>query len=54
MPAKPKPRQPLSRERIVDTALALVDAKGLAALSMRRLGAELGMDPMSVYYYVPN
>jgi len=54
MSATPKPRQPLSRERIVDTALALVDAKGLAALSMRRLGAELGMDPMAVYYYVPN
>jgi TetR/AcrR family tetracycline transcriptional repressor len=54
MPATPKPRQPLSRERIVDTALALVDANGLGALSMRRLGAELGMDPMAVYYYVPN
>ena len=54
MPAKPKPRQPLSRERIVDTAIALVDAEGLDALTMRRLGAELGMDPMAVYYYVPN
>jgi AcrR family transcriptional regulator len=54
MPATPKPKAPLSRERIVDTALALVDAEGLDALSMRRLGAELGMDPMAVYYYVPN
>ena len=54
MSAKPKPRQPLSRERIVDTALALVDADGLDALTMRRLGAELGMDPMAVYYYLPN
>jgi len=54
MPAKPKPRKPLSRERIVDTAIALVDAEGLDALTMRRLGAELGMDPMAVYYYVPN
>jgi len=54
MPATPKPRQPLSRERIVDTAIALVDAEGLDALTMRRLGAELGMDPMAVYYYVPN
>ena len=33
MPAKPKPRQPLSRERIVDTAIALVDAEGLDALT---------------------
>jgi TetR/AcrR family tetracycline transcriptional repressor len=54
MTAKPKPRQPLSRQRIVDAAIALVDAEGLDALTMRRLGAELGMDPMAVYYYVPN
>jgi AcrR family transcriptional regulator len=54
MSATPTPRQPLSRERIVGTALALVDAKGLEALSMRRLGAELNVDPMAVYYYVPN
>jgi TetR/AcrR family transcriptional regulator, tetracycline repressor protein len=54
MPATPKPRQPLSRERIARTAIALVDAEGLDALTMRRLGAELGMDPMSVYYYLPN
>jgi AcrR family transcriptional regulator len=47
-------RKPLSRERIVDTAIALVDAEGLDALTMRRLGAELGMDPMAVYYYLPN
>jgi TetR/AcrR family transcriptional regulator, tetracycline repressor protein len=54
MSAKSEPRQPLSRERIVDAAIALVDAEGLDALTMRRLGAELGMDPMAVYYYVPN
>jgi AcrR family transcriptional regulator len=54
MPAKPQPKTPLSRERIVDAALALVDAEGLNALSMRRLGAELRMDPMAIYYYVPN
>lgn len=54
MPGKAKAGGPLSRERIVDTALALVDAEGLEALSMRRLGTELGMDPMAVYYYMPN
>jgi AcrR family transcriptional regulator len=54
MAAKPKPRQPLTRERIVDTAITLVDAEGLDALTMRRLGAELGMDPMAVYHYLPN
>jgi len=51
---KPGPAQPLSRERIVTTALAVVDRDGLPALSMRRLGAELGADPMAVYHYVPN
>ncbi len=45
---------PLKREQIVATALALVDRDGLKALSMRRLGAELGVDPMAVYYHIPN
>jgi AcrR family transcriptional regulator len=48
------PAAPLQRERIVSTALALVDRDGLSALSMRRLGAELGVDPMAVYYHIPN
>ncbi len=48
------PEQPLSRERIVKTALALVDEEGLAGLSMRRLAAALGVDPMAIYYYLPN
>ena len=45
---------PLERGRIVSTALKIVDGDGLRALSMRRLGAELGVDPMAVYYHVPN
>ena len=36
------------------TALEIVDRQGLAALSMRRLGAELGVDPMAAYYHIPN
>jgi AcrR family transcriptional regulator len=48
------PGIPLQREQIVRTALALVDREGLKALSMRRLGAELGADPMAVYYHIPN
>jgi TetR/AcrR family tetracycline transcriptional repressor len=44
----------LSRERIVREALTIVDRDGLEALSMRRLGKELGVDPMAVYYYLPN
>jgi len=48
------PVAPLRREVIVSTALALVDREGLNALSMRRLGTELGVDPMAVYYHLPN
>ena len=48
----PKPR--LSRELVLSTALALVDAEGLDALTMRRLGQELGRDPMSLYRYAAN
>jgi AcrR family transcriptional regulator len=44
----------LQREVIVSTALALVDREGLQALSMRRLGAALGVDPMAVYYHLPS
>jgi TetR/AcrR family transcriptional regulator, tetracycline repressor protein len=38
----------------VSAALALVDKEGLAALSMRRLAVSLGVDPMAIYYYLPN
>ena len=48
------PTAPLQREVIVSTALALVDREGLQALSMRRLGAALGVDPMAVYYHLPS
>jgi AcrR family transcriptional regulator len=34
--------------------MSIVDREGLKALSMRRLGAELGVDPMAVYYHIPN
>jgi AcrR family transcriptional regulator len=51
---KKSPDTPLTRERIVSTALTIVDRDGLGALSMRRLGAELDVDPMAVYYYIPN
>ncbi|MBT2546883.1 TetR/AcrR family transcriptional regulator C-terminal domain-containing protein [Arthrobacter sp. ISL-65] len=44
----------LSRDLVLSTALALVDAEGLDALSMRRLGQELDRDPMSLYRYAAN
>ena len=54
-PARSRPRPRRSRASAsCATALALVDRDGLKALSMRRLGAELGVDPMAVYYHVPN
>ena len=45
-------RETLSRERIVATAIAYVDDHGLSALTMRRLGRELGVEAMSLYRYV--
>ena len=47
-------RKPLSRERILDTALALVDEEGIEALSMRKLGQALGYEAMSLYNHVAN
>ncbi|MEO3828930.1 TetR/AcrR family transcriptional regulator [Actinomadura sp. B10D3] len=47
----PKPR--LTPEDIVRTAIALADAEGLEAPSMRRIADELGVSPMSIYTYVP-
>jgi AcrR family transcriptional regulator len=48
------PRQPLSRERVVRAAMALADAGGIDALTMRRLGDELGVEAMSLYKHVAN
>ena len=47
-------REPLTRARIVEAALALIDREGLDALSMRRLGEELGAGTTSVYWHVAN
>lgn len=47
-------RAPLDRATVLAAALALVDARGLDALSMRRLGEQLGRDPMSIYRHTPN
>jgi AcrR family transcriptional regulator len=49
-----KNRRPLSRERVLQAALTLVDAQGLDALSMRRLAQELGVEAMSLYNHVEN
>jgi AcrR family transcriptional regulator len=53
-PAETVARLPLTRERILRTALALADREGIEAISMRRLGAELGVEAMSIYNHLPN
>jgi AcrR family transcriptional regulator len=47
-------RPPLTRERILECALAVADAGGIEALTIRSLASELGVKPMSVYHHVPN
>jgi AcrR family transcriptional regulator len=47
-------RTHLSKELVVDTAVALADREGLESLSMRKLADELGAGAMSLYHYVPN
>jgi AcrR family transcriptional regulator len=47
-------RTPLSRERVLRVAVDVADGGGIDALSMRRLGQELGVDPMALYRHVRN
>src|SRR4051812_32038494 len=49
----PSERLPLTRQRVLATALRLVDAEGLDALTRRRLARELGRDVMTLYRYAP-
>ncbi|MGP4113904.1 TetR/AcrR family transcriptional regulator [Streptomyces sp. 4N509B] len=47
------PKPTLTLEGIVTAAVALADEEGLAALSMRRVAATLGVGTMTLYRYVP-
>ena len=47
-------RERLSRERILGAALELAERDGLDALTMRRLGRELAVEAMALYYYFPS
>ncbi|MER8459141.1 TetR/AcrR family transcriptional regulator C-terminal domain-containing protein [Mesorhizobium sp. M0142] len=51
---KPRSEPPLSRERIVATAVELLDAQGVDGLTMRRLADRLGSGVMSLYWHVDN
>jgi AcrR family transcriptional regulator len=47
-----KARTPLSRDRVLRAALDLADRDGFEACTMRKLGAQLGVEAMSLYRYV--
>ncbi len=56
MATRPKPiatpRLPLTRDRVLRTALELADRDGIDSLSMRKLGRELGVEAMSLYNHI--
>jgi AcrR family transcriptional regulator len=47
-------RVPLTRDRILETAVAYADTHGVDDMSMRKLGSELGVEAMSLYNHVEN
>ncbi len=51
---QPARRTPLTRDLVLETALRLADQGGLESLSMRKLGQELGVEAMALYYHFAN
>ena len=47
-------RPALTRERVIAAAVALADAIGVDALTIRKLAVELDVKPMTIYHHVPN
>jgi len=47
-------REPLTRERVLQAAIRLADQGGIESLSMRKLGQELGVEAMALYYHFAN
>ncbi len=47
-------RPRLTRERVLQSAMALADESGIQSLSMRKLGEQLGVEAMSIYNHVTN
>jgi len=47
-------RIPLTRDRILDTAMALADEDGIESLTMRRLAEQLQVEAMSLYHHLRN
>jgi AcrR family transcriptional regulator len=52
--AEARPREPLSKERVLLAAVALADEAGVEPLSMRKLAQQLGVVPMALYKHVAN
>ena len=48
------PRKPLSRDRVLQAAVAFADEHGIESLSMRKLGEVVGVEAMSLYNHVAN
>jgi AcrR family transcriptional regulator len=46
-------REPLTRERIIEAALHIIDGQGLGRLTMRRLGDALEVEAMAIYHHLP-
>lgn len=51
---KDQRRTPLTRERVLKDAMRLADEGGIEALSMRKLGQELGVEAMALYHHFAN
>jgi TetR/AcrR family transcriptional regulator, tetracycline repressor protein len=45
-------REPLTRERVIEAAMRVMDEEGLEAVSMRRVAREVGVEAMSLYHHV--
>ena len=51
---KRRARAPLTKERVLDAAMALADGGGIEGLTMRKLGQALGVEAMALYYHFAN
>jgi AcrR family transcriptional regulator len=54
MATKTRRRRPLTKQRVLEKAIAVADKDGIDALSMRKLGQALGVEAMSLYKHVAN
>jgi AcrR family transcriptional regulator len=54
MATRSRTRRPLTKQRVLEKAIAIADEDGIEALSMRRLGQALGVEAMSLYNHVAN